>query len=689
MSFGTGKLTIILQAVDKASPAITGVKNELSGLEKEAKKNQLALAGLGVALSAAGVASLYMMNKFAHSAAELESLTKTFDNLKKGSKLSLDQLKKATGETISEIDLLRATNQALMLGIDPDALPELFEIARKSAVAMGIDATFAVESISRGIGRQSKLILDNLGIWFDVAEANEEYAATLGKTVGELTDAEKRQAYLNKALKVGTENTEKLGDITGGATEKFQQFNASMEDLKATIGEAVLPVLTPLLDALKGLFGWFESLPRPIRTFITIAGVLGGAIGVLAGTYWALSAAIHASNIAMAISQALSGPAGWAILGTAAAIAVGATIWIEKMSATKEETEEALNDMKEGVEDFVEDTESAISGMKTSEILRTKLLDAAQGIVEVFQECTEGKGEDLAENFEKSIDDLVENTNLLIKSGLLGQAQDNIAAFVDCSTSKQADMVDQIEEYLDDLYENYQDNTNKIASYRKAGWEEQARIYEEQNQAILAKMEQLETWKQQIIKEGAQRIQDIVGISTQAQIDELQKYIEYLWDLGEIGLDEATYMAAFGEKAPKIVKKTPTEPEPEIVQAPEHELTKEQKREAWKKTLDPAYLKYIEITERMLGGMAILKHKYPEYYGRGGIVTEPTFAMLGETGPEAVLPLNKLNRAFMPTHFSSNVNFYGEVHIHNEADEDRLAKKITEKQKNEIAAMWK
>ena len=58
----------------------------------------------------------------------------------------------------------------------------------------------------------------------------------------------------------------------------------------------------------------------------------------------------------------------------------------------------------------------------------------------------------------------------------------------------------------------------------------------------------------------------------------------------------------------------------------------------------------------------------------GGIVTDPTLALIGEAGPEAVIPLNRLGR----TGGGVNVNYYGPVTIEatDRADAERASRDI-------------
>jgi len=87
--------------------------------------------------------------------------------------------------------------RATSLGIDQSKLPELMEVARARSKIMGITVTQAFGDITLGIGRQSKLILDNLGIVIDSEQAYKDYAASVGKSVDALSNLERTAATMS------------------------------------------------------------------------------------------------------------------------------------------------------------------------------------------------------------------------------------------------------------------------------------------------------------------------------------------------------------------------------------------------------------------------------------------------------------------------------------------------------------
>jgi hypothetical protein len=176
----------------------------------------------------------------------------------------LGKLRTAARGTISDIDLMTKANQAaLLIGAENlDKLPELIEVARASAAATGQDINFLFDSIVLGLGRQSKMILDNLGIIVNVDKANSDYARTLGKSASALTDAERKQAFLNATLAGG----QKIIRDTGGAMENNAQVAARLaaqqENLAVAIGKHLQPALN---ETRKAFIFWLDLLERATR----------------------------------------------------------------------------------------------------------------------------------------------------------------------------------------------------------------------------------------------------------------------------------------------------------------------------------------------------------------------------------------------------------------------------------------
>lgn len=241
------RLEILLDLQDQASKKFDQVsakmKKESNSLVDAFKKNW-------AAITAAAVAAFLAIQKAWQSlelSAKFEQTKQAFANVAASFGANADQivrdLKKASAETISTMDLMQKASQAMILGISPDKLAQLMEVARASARAMGQDMTFMFESIVTGIGRQSKLILDNLGIVFSASQAYEDYAKSIGKSAKDLTDLEKKQAFVNATLKAGKDILDRVNVEQKTHAEMLQTIKARWADMTVVIGNALWKIV--------------------------------------------------------------------------------------------------------------------------------------------------------------------------------------------------------------------------------------------------------------------------------------------------------------------------------------------------------------------------------------------------------------------------------------------------------------
>ena len=160
------------------------------------------------------------------------------------------------------MDLFKQANNAMILGVtrNTDEMAEMFQIAQTLGAALGVDTPQAVESLITGIGRQSRLMLDNIGIIVKADEAYESYAKKLKITKDELTDAQKKQAFFTAAMESARTKAAELGNQQLTARDQFNKFNATMSDFTDFIGEKTTPIVLSFFNS----FG--EALKRLTET---------------------------------------------------------------------------------------------------------------------------------------------------------------------------------------------------------------------------------------------------------------------------------------------------------------------------------------------------------------------------------------------------------------------------------------
>lgn len=173
---------------------------------------------------AAGFGAL-ALGKFALDAAKLageaDGVRVAFEKLPNSIRLMMD-LKQATANTVSELDLMKRAVQASNFGISMQALPKLMEFAALRAQQTGESVDYLVNSIVTGIGRKSLLILDNLGL--SSVRINEELKKT--------------PDYAQAIGNIAAQDMEKMGTMVDNAATKVQKLTASFDNLKVVIGES-------------------------------------------------------------------------------------------------------------------------------------------------------------------------------------------------------------------------------------------------------------------------------------------------------------------------------------------------------------------------------------------------------------------------------------------------------------------
>ncbi len=128
----------------------------------------------------------------------ISGLQAAFEQLTQDTDITIEALRKVTHETVNTAKLLENANLAVMLGLPKDQLIELFKCAYKLGLAVGIKPHRGIEALCKGVGRRSRLILDNIGITFKPTDAYEWYKSQNG--LDTLTTPEKSRAWQHYAI---------------------------------------------------------------------------------------------------------------------------------------------------------------------------------------------------------------------------------------------------------------------------------------------------------------------------------------------------------------------------------------------------------------------------------------------------------------------------------------------------------
>lgn len=273
---------ILVSAEDKASQVLNDVKKNSKDLSNNFSKSATEI-NQSLELMKKGLFAVQKAFEFVERGAKFDQQRESFKNIAKQAGVSSDEVIKSmremAGETVSASDAMAGATRAMVLGLAPEKLPKLMEIARASARAFGTDTKFMFDSLSLGIGRQSRMLLDNLGIIVDAESAYKTYADSLGITADKLTDAQKKEAFLNAALEAGQKQIDAMDLSTRTNAESIEKLKGLWKDFVDGLASAVsnlvavkfaIEQVTSALefysDALKGIDKVDEAMNKTFKS---------------------------------------------------------------------------------------------------------------------------------------------------------------------------------------------------------------------------------------------------------------------------------------------------------------------------------------------------------------------------------------------------------------------------------------
>ena len=184
--------------------------------------------------------------------AEIDILTNSMERLSAIGGTSIKgitrDLVEASGGAIDFASGMRQVALASSAGISGDKINELATVARGAAQALGRDMGDSLDRIFRGAIKLEPELLDEIGLFVRVDEASEKYAQTIGKTAGELTQFEKRQAFLNAVTEQGTRKFKDFADSVD--PNVYSRLAASFSDIAQSVLSFVNKALGPMIGFL-------------------------------------------------------------------------------------------------------------------------------------------------------------------------------------------------------------------------------------------------------------------------------------------------------------------------------------------------------------------------------------------------------------------------------------------------------
>ena len=233
---------------------VKGAAGASANATKNFSKMQQGMGGLvGVYASfAAQIFAISAAFNFLKSAGDLQTLGASQQAYAASTGLAMrvlaDDIIAATGAQISYQEASQAAAIGTSAGINPQQLTQLGKAAKDLSVTLGRDVTDSFNRLVRGVTKAEPELLDELGIILRLEDAQREYALSIGKTAGELTQFEKSQAVVNKVLQEADKVAANAPDTVNIYNQLGKAFDDVIIKLK-TIADAIAgPIAKVFID---------------------------------------------------------------------------------------------------------------------------------------------------------------------------------------------------------------------------------------------------------------------------------------------------------------------------------------------------------------------------------------------------------------------------------------------------------
>ncbi len=187
------------------------------------------------------------------SAMDTTNMIRGLDQLGSATGVNLGGLSKrlveTTGHAVSLREAMEATVKASAAGIDSSSILRLGKVAQQASVALGVNASDALNRLSRGVVKLEPELLDELGIFTKIDPAVKKYAESVNKAVSELTDFERRQAFLNAVIEEGEQKFSQIEIDTNPYTKLSAALQNTLQNALELVNKGLGPIANFLAES--------------------------------------------------------------------------------------------------------------------------------------------------------------------------------------------------------------------------------------------------------------------------------------------------------------------------------------------------------------------------------------------------------------------------------------------------------
>lgn len=340
----TGDSSGFDKAIQNAEKSASSFEKQMESISKKAKGIGDKISGIGTKLTVGVTAPLALASKSMVDAASdfdenLNKIDVAFGNSASEVKAWADTATESFGLSMNQAleatslfgDM--ATSMGISQGEAASMSTSLAGLAGDLASFKNIGIDQAMTALN-GVFTGETESLKQLGIV--MTETNlQEFANGLGLVYDDMTQAEKVQLRYNYVMEMSKNAIGDYARTSDGTANSMRTFQASVENLATTLGQNLLPIVTPIIQKATEMVNTFaEADPELQQLVLKIAGIAAAAgpvlivlgklvsfFGIVTGAVGSMTKAISGIKNIGGIFSAITSPVGLAVAAITALVA--------------------------------------------------------------------------------------------------------------------------------------------------------------------------------------------------------------------------------------------------------------------------------------------------------------------------------------------------------------------------------
>ena len=363
-----GKLVIDLQiktqaleqGLNTAKQKLKEIENNNKSLENSNKSLDASFiamsASILVALNQIGSAIKSCVNEYNRYTQAMSGLQNIANYTGQDMEKLTEIMNKFTKYGLTQSDIATAIKNFSLMGYTAEETEQMIMALTESAISNRqacYSVSEAVRMASEGYKNGISTLSDAAGVTENLSVMESKYAESIGKTVGQLTEAEKNQAYLNRTMEAAAPFAGATAQYMETLAGKQGEYSQALRETQVAYTEALEPTLakieemkTNMLTTLSSFISQNEEAAAGVTAFVVTLGVLGVAVAAVKKAYDSYKASAFAATVATkGFTAALTAnPAGLVVTGIT--LLISSLAGLSAATETQKQKQEELNQLQ-------------------------------------------------------------------------------------------------------------------------------------------------------------------------------------------------------------------------------------------------------------------------------------------------------------------------------------------------------